>query len=101
MHRQDIPDIEIIDLDDVRTNDGTYTDNDGTGDGADMDNDGADDGADMDDDGTDDGADTQEPPHHKKHPINIHIVLLAVVVLTFGYIFYKYINFGQIVELDE
>lgn len=95
MHRQDIPDIEIIDLDEVRTGDGADTNNDGT------DDDSKGDGADIDNDGTDDDADTQEPPHKKKLPINIHIVLLAVVVLTFCYIFYKYINFGQIVDLDE
>lgn len=85
MHRQDIPDIEIVDLDDVRTNDGADMDNDATGEDAD----------------TDDNTDSQKPPRQKKLPINIHVVLLAVVVLTFCYIFYKYINFGQIVNPDE
>lgn len=107
MHRQDIPDIEIIDLDDVHTSDDADTGNDETDNDADTDNDDADNDADTDNDETDNGsdtdddADTQEPPRQKKLPINIHIVLLAVVVLTFCYIFYKYLNFGQIVDLDE
>lgn len=90
MHRQDIPDIEIIDLEYIGTENGTDEDNSGmddaeTGDIAD----------------TDDSTDTQAPLRRKIPPINIHIVLLAVVVLTFCYIFYKYINFGRIVKPDE
>lgn len=123
MYRQDIPDIDIIDLDDstdanTRGMDAAGTDDTG------MDNTGMDDidtdTTDTDDTGTDntdtgdrdadttvrdasdmDEVDVQEPTRRKKLPINIHIVLLAVVLLTFGYIFYKYVNFGQIVEPNE
>lgn len=71
MKRQNIPEIEIIDLEDGSISDDA------------------------------DYADTQEPPRKKKLKINIHIVLLAVVVLTFGFIFYKYLTWGQIVERDD
>lgn len=76
MEKQDIPDINIIDLE-----------------AGDMDVAGME-AADREAAGT-------EAKRRKKFPINIHIVLLAVVLLTFGYIFYKYMNFGQIVEPDE
>lgn len=102
MQRQDIPDIEIINLED---NDMEDTGMDDTGmDAADTDNIGTDnadtDDTDMDDAGTDD-AGAQMPLRRKKLPINIHIVLLAVVVLTFGFIIYKYLSWGQIVEPDD
>lgn len=102
MQRQDIPDIEIIDLEDNDIDDAGMDD---TGmDDADTDDAGTDD-ADTDDIGTDDAgmddADTQIPLRRKKFPINIHIVLLAVVVLTFGFIIYKYLTWGHIVEPDD
>ncbi len=97
MHIQDIPDIEIIDLEDNSIINGTDTDDAG------IPNDSADaDGEDTDNDtNADDDMDTQKPSRRRRFPINIHIVLLAVVVLTFAYIFYKYANFGQIVEPDQ
>lgn len=91
MDRQDIPDINIIDLEDGVNADVTDADTAGMNRAADTD-------TDTDDPGTGD-ADSQ-PTRRKKLPINIHVVLLAVVLLTFGYIFYKYVNFGQIVEPD-
>lgn len=137
MYRQDIPDIEIIDLEDVDdalggtgTDDnnaangpGTDTDNNSADGSTGMDDPDADGGSDADDPGADSGSDadnigsdnggsdtddndtdaagTRETPRRKKLPVNIHVVLLAVVVLTFCYIFYKYINFGTIVDPDE
>lgn len=107
MQQQNIPEIEIIDLEE-----GSISDDAGTGgavaDNGVTDDNGVDDGV-TDDNGVDNGmydtdadyADTQEPPRKKKLPINIHIVLLAVVVLTFGLIFYKYMTWGQIVERDD
>lgn len=98
MHRQDIPDIEIIDLEAVtEIRDADAADTDAVG----LDNTELT-GRDKtypDDPDTDNR--NLQPPHRKKLPINIHIVLLAVVLLTFGYIFYKYINFGQIVDPNE
>lgn len=95
MQRQDIPDIEIIDLEHNDTGmDDADTDD------ADTDNTDMDDTDDANMDDTDD-AGTQMSLRRKKLPINIHIVLLAVVVLTFGFIIYKYLSWGQIVEPDD
>lgn len=66
MRRQDMPDIEIIDLEDNNTME-----------------------------------DPTEPPRKKKFPINTHIVLLVVVVVTFAVILYKYLNWGHIAEPDD
>lgn len=106
MQRQDIPDIVIIDLENDSISNDTDTDSAVAGVGV-SDEDGMD-NADADDNSMDDGmvdADmedtgTQEP-RRKKLPINIHIVLLGVVVLTFGFIIYKYLTWGQIVERDD
>lgn len=70
MHRQDIPDIEVIDLEN-----GSNANN------------------------TDSVVrDTADVPGKKKFPINIHIVLIVVVVVTFVVILYKYLNWGQLVD---
>lgn len=37
----------------------------------------------------------------KKFPINIHVVLLVVVVVTVSFILYKYLTWGQQVDPDE
>lgn len=71
MRRQDIPDLEVIDLEDTPITDTTATNT------------------------------PEKPPRKKKIPINIHIVLAAVVLLTFAVILYKYLNFGQRVDPDE
>ncbi|MCM1056992.1 MAG: GDSL-type esterase/lipase family protein [Firmicutes bacterium] len=101
MHRQDIPDIEIIDLDtDIAAKNTVDDGNNGAAaDDADTDTDDGDSDKNTDDD-TDDTA-ARKPSRSGKFRLNVHMVLLAVVVLTFSYIFYKYVNFGQIVEQDK
>lgn len=72
MQKQDIPEIEILDLEDDIPE-------------------------------PDDPNDIDTKPHkdRKKLPVNIHIVLLAVAVVTISVILYKYLNWGQIVEPEE
>ncbi len=41
------------------------------------------------------------PSSGKKFPINIHVVLLVVVVVTVSFILYKYMTWGQQVDPDE
>lgn len=45
--------------------------------------------------------DFDEPGARKKFPINIHVVLLVVVVVTIAFILYKYLSWGQIVDPDD
>ncbi|MCM1191814.1 MAG: GDSL-type esterase/lipase family protein [Butyrivibrio sp.] len=145
MSRLDIPDIEIIDLEDDRAADENGNANDGEGsnannggadEGSDRNNgegsnanggedsdrndsessnandSGADEDSNANDSGADEGSDRSndedsdtngggKPSRRKKLPINIHIVLLAVVLLTFGYIFYKYVNFGRVIDPSD
>lgn len=53
------------------------------------------------DSSTMDDADDTRDPRPKKFPINIHVVLLAVVLLTFGFIAFKYMTWGKYVEQNE
>lgn len=69
MQKQDIPELEIVDLDDDNPDD------------------------------IDTKAD--KGSNRKKLPINTHIVLLVVAVVTISVILYKYLNWGQIVEPEE
>lgn len=71
MKKKELPEIEIIDLED----------------------------ADSPDESNENGGDDRSGK--KKSPINIHIVLLAVTVVTFSVILYKYLNWGQLVEQDD
>lgn len=79
MHRQDIPDIEVIDLDDNSNTENAVTE-------------------DREDSVI---SDTGNSSGKKKFPINTHLVLLVVVVVTFAVILYKYLNWGQIVDPTE
>lgn len=53
------------------------------------------------DEDMDDGDNPEESGPRKKFPINIHIVLLVVVVVTISFILYKYLSWGQIVDPEE
>lgn len=53
------------------------------------------------DENLDDGDDPKESGPRKKFPINIHIVLLVVVVVTISFILYKYLSWGQIVDPED
>ena len=123
MRIQDMQDLEIIDLDhETFTGENRKKDNNSpedvdpddsspeNTDSDDMDSDemdpddddpGDDDADDDDAEEPDDADNSDEPGAGKKFPINIHIVLLVVVVVTISFILYKYLSWGQIVDPEE
>lgn len=123
MRIQDMQDLEIIDLDhETFTGENRKKDNNSpedvdpddsspeNTDSDDMDSDemdpddddpGDDDADDDDAEEADDADNSDEPGAGKKFPINIHVVLLVVVVVTISFILYKYLSWGQIVDPEE
>lgn len=113
MRIQDMQDLEIIDLDhETFTGENRKKDNnspedvdpdDSSPENTDSDDMDSDD-MDPDDDDpeeADEANNSDEPGAGKKFPINIHIVLLVVVVVTISFILYKYLSWGQIVDPEE
>lgn len=113
MRIQDMQDLEIIDLDhETFTGENRKKDNnspedvdpdDSNPENTDSDDMDSDDMDPDDDDAeeADDADNSDEPGAGKKFPINIHIVLLVVVVVTISFILYKYLSWGQIVDPEE
>lgn len=82
MKKQDIPDIEIIDLDDTNLDDASQD----PGDTPSRDAGKGDSGADV------------PGKASRGLRLNMHLVLLAMTIITFSFILYRYINWGQVVE---
>lgn len=93
-HPQNIPDLEVIDLDQEDEMslpaEDPYKES--------VTDYGEEDGDEMEE--SQDQEDMDTPPR-KKFRINMHIVLLIAVVLFFGLIIYKFLNWGVRVDLDE
>ena len=92
-HLHSIPDLEVIDLD--HEEEGSSPQEDTC-----QDPDNADAESDIEYEEDYPTEDTEVPPR-KKFRLNMHIVLLIAVVLFFGLIIYRFLNWGVKVDLDE
>ena len=94
-----IPDIHVIDLEDsdeinTKTSD-SYTDITSDCDEPDCDE------PDCDEPDCDEPDASGDVPHKKGFRINIHMVLLAMVLIVFGAIFFRFKNWGQFISQEE
>lgn len=116
-HPDSIPDIDIIDLDadDIPEDENPYTfskpgsrkenpdEKDSAfdrADGTDIDFEDMEESSDTDYE-EDSNMDSNEPPRKKGFRINTHMILLAMVVVVFAVIFFRFKNWGQFISQDE